>query len=77
MKPKDFLRLLDEVIEADPGTVEGTELLTDLPKWDSLAVLSFIAAVDTHFHIQISAEDLAACQTVPDLEKLLGNRITA
>jgi acyl carrier protein len=75
MKRSEFLNLLDDVIEAEHGTVTGSERLIDIPKWDSLAVLSLIAAVDSNFRIQLSADSLAACQTVADLEKLLDGHV--
>lgn len=76
MKRADFLKMLDEVLEVDPGTIKGDENLADLPKWDSLAVLGFIAAVDTNFRIQVSVVDLTSCKTVSDLEVLLAGRIS-
>jgi acyl carrier protein len=75
MTRADFHKMLDEVIEADSGTITGTEKLVDIPKWDSLAVLGFIAAVDRHFGTQVVVDQLIACTTVTDLERLLEGRI--
>jgi acyl carrier protein len=77
MKLTEFLVQLDGVIESPPGTLKGNEKLADLPAWDSLAVLSFIAMVDEKFKVQLSGKDIAGCATVNDLAQLLGDRITA
>ncbi len=76
MNKREFLSLLEEVIEADPGTIKGTETLEDLG-WDSLSVLGFIAAIDERFGFDISPKELNKCKTVDDLMALLGDRVTA
>ena len=76
MNQSEFLLHLDNVIEARPGTIRGDEKLADIPAWDSLAVLSFIAMVDEKFKVQCSGKDIAACTSVSDLAALLGDRIT-
>jgi acyl carrier protein len=75
MKLEYFLNLLDEIVEARPGTLKGAENLSDVAGWDSLAVLSFIAMVDDHFKIQIPGKEISACGTVRELVSLLGDRI--
>ena len=76
MNKREFLSLLEEVIEADPGTIKGTETLEDLA-WDSLSVLGFIAAMDERFGLDISPKELNKCKTVDDLIALLGDRVSA
>jgi acyl carrier protein len=76
MLKSEFLRLLDKVIEAPPGTLTGTEYLQDVEGWNSLAVLGFIALVDEHFGITLSAELIISCKTVNDLLCLLDTNIT-
>ena len=73
----EFHRLLEVEIGVPPGTIRGDELLKDVPKWDSLAVLGFIAVVDTQFRIQLSVDDIAACRSIADLERLLGGRLSS
>lgn len=71
MKRSEFLNLLDELVEAKPGTIHGEEELRAVEGWDSLAVVGFIALVDQHFGVALSASKLQGCKTVPDLIKLL------
>ena len=75
MKRNEFLLLLDELLELEPGTVKGSETLDSLESWNSLAVISFMALVDEHFEISLQPRQIAACMTVADLTGLLGDRI--
>jgi acyl carrier protein len=75
LKRNEFLLLLDEALELEPGTVKWSETLDSLESWDSLAVISFMALVDEHFGISLQPRQIAACTTVADLTGLLGDRI--
>jgi acyl carrier protein len=74
MKEKQFLRLLDELLELEPGTVTRDSRLED-NGWSSLAAVGFIALVDEHFEITVSPSALANCETVNDLIRLLGDHV--
>ena len=76
MTKKDFLALLAELVESPPGTLQGHEKLSSVAGWDSMAVVGFIALVDQNFGIQVDASAIANTQTVDDLVKLLGGRVT-
>ena len=67
MEKKQFLFLLDELLELDNGTLQGHELLTDLDAWDSLAVIGFIALVDENCGKIIAPSKLVKAQTINDL----------
>jgi acyl carrier protein len=75
MKTAEFLALLDDMLELDPGTLTGSEQLSDIPEWDSLAVISFIALVDEQFNTILEGEKLAEAKSVRDLIALLGAHI--
>ena len=76
MKKSEFLRLLEEMLELDPGTLKGSETLKEVGKWDSVAVMGFIGLVDEHFEIALAAKRLAECKTVDDLAGLVGDRLS-
>ena len=77
MRKQEFLNLLEEeVLEIDPGTLNGSERLSHLEEWDSMAAMSFIAMVDEQFGFTLSAKRLAESETVEDLVALLGDKIT-
>ena len=77
LKKHEVLNLIDDILDEPPGTIKGEEVLKDLPSWDSLAVVSFIAAINQHLGFVLSAEKLQRATTVPDLLALLDGRIEA
>lgn len=77
MTKTDFLLLLDELIEADPGTLTEDQTLVGTAGWDSLAVVGFIGLVDEHFGVTLSPKAIAECRKVADLLSLLGDRLSA
>ena len=74
MKKNEFYERLDELLELEPGTIKGGELLKDLPRWDSLAVMGFIALLDRDFSVRVAGSRIVACDSVADLEKLTGTQ---
>lgn len=68
----EFLLCLDEMLELEPGTLKGTELLTELPRWDSLAVIGYIALLDEHFGVNVPASKINECRSLADLLELIG-----
>ncbi|HYC02653.1 MAG TPA: acyl carrier protein [Azospirillaceae bacterium] len=77
MNRKDFLLALDEMLELDPGTLQGPEVLKEIDSWDSLAVISFIALADEKFNVVVEGEKLAAAKTVDDLLALVADHVQA
>ena len=76
MTKKDFFLLIDELLENDPGTIQGDEVLVQLPKWDSLAVIGFIALLDQHFSASIPAARILNCKTAADLADLVADKLS-
>ena len=76
MEKSEFLFLLDELLELEPGTVKGSETLDSIEGWNSLAVISFMALVDEHFGISLPPRQIAGCSTIADLMALLGDQIS-
>jgi acyl carrier protein len=76
MTRNEFHRLIEQVIEADPGTIKGGEMLANIPAWDSMAVIGFIAMLDKHLGITVPASSIMEARSIEDLTKLAGNKIT-
>ena len=57
-------------------TISGNESLEDLPEWDSMAKVMFLAMADTTMGRTITATELAACKTVGDLTALFPGKIS-
>lgn len=72
MTRAEFLAALEEMLEADAGSLSPGTALDSLDSWDSLAVISFIALVDEHFDHVVAGEDLAKAKTIGDLLALTG-----
>ncbi len=75
MTKNEFLREIETVVEAAPGSLTGEESLAKLPGWDSMAAIGFIAMVDSRLGVVVNPADLAACKTVADLVALAGDRV--
>lgn len=67
MSRDELILRLDELLELQPGTLMGAEKLEDIEKWDSLAMVGYMALIDEHFGIQLSPRQFINCTTVEDL----------
>lgn len=63
----EFLANLEETLEMDARTLQMDTVLADLPNWDSMSVLSFMAMMDSSYNLTIVPAKLADCITVADL----------
>ena len=70
MKKEEFLREIEEIVGTKPGTVSMENNLRDLPQWDSMAYIAFIALADSKLNLSVDAKRLASCKTVRDLAVL-------
>jgi acyl carrier protein len=70
MTRKTFIEEFERMLEMDPGSIKGDELLADLEGWDSMAAIGFIAMIDAVANEAVAPGDLATCKTVADLMSL-------
>jgi acyl carrier protein len=75
MTRAEFHAAIAEMLECEASEVQGESVLKDLPNWDSLAVLSFVALADSKLGASVKGSALVKCQTVNDLATLLGEHI--
>ncbi|NRA73975.1 MAG: acyl carrier protein [Rickettsiales bacterium] len=76
MNKKEFLQLIDELLELDSGTLKGDEDLDSLSSWDSLAVLGFITLVDKKFDLVLNPDNIVKAKTINDLICMIDNRLS-
>lgn len=76
MTKAEFLKGIEQIVEAPEGALKGDEALSALAGWDSMSTLAFIAMADRQLGIVVSPAALAQCETVADLVKLVGNKLT-
>ena len=72
MTRDELLREIETSIELPPDSLKGDEALADIPEWDSLAIIVFIALVDEKLGVMVEGEALANARTVDDLMALVG-----
>ena len=63
------------MLEVSPGTIVSGQVLAEMPKWDSLALMGLIALLDQHFGLSVPASKINECRTVDDLAALAGDKI--
>ena len=74
MQLSGFLRLIENVGESPPEAVKTAMQLSQMPRWDSLAVMEFVAALGRQLGIRVQVSALTACKTVDDLVTQAGPR---
>ena len=73
----EFYATIDDILDLPPGTVKGDENLKELPAtWDSLAIVSYIAAVNGLFGLVLSGEKVKATKSVADLMARVAPHVT-
>lgn len=68
MNRDDVLATIEDILEVPRGSVQLDAALDELD-WDSLASISFIAALDQNFGLRVDPQSLSSATTV---EQLLG-----
>jgi acyl carrier protein len=71
VKKNEFLRLMEEAVEADAGTITCDDAIESIEGWDSVAIISFIAMVDEKFGVTISPKKIEDAKYVSDLMTLI------
>jgi acyl carrier protein len=71
MTRQEVLYELEKVLEKPKGALTGGELLDDLPEWDSLAILAYIALVEKKTGVVLDSLLLSRARTVNDLVRLV------
>jgi acyl carrier protein len=70
MSKEKIIAELEEILEQDAGSLKEDTTLASIPEWDSLAVISFIAAVDEQYGHVLNGDDLQKAKTIGDLVAL-------
>jgi acyl carrier protein len=73
MTRNEFISEIENLLEVAPGTFTGETFLGDIERWDSLAVVGFIALVDENLGFTPPPKKIAASKTLEDLVKLVGS----
>lgn len=75
MNRSEFYDVLADILELPPGSLSGQEKLNELEKWDSLALVSYIATCNGLFGVVLRPADVKLCASVPELCKLVASHL--
>jgi acyl carrier protein len=71
MEQNEYLRMLDELFELDPGTLKDEDLLAQQESWDSMRVVEFLDLVEDRLNVTVAPKSLKPCKTMGDLVALM------
>lgn len=71
MDLKKKMRLIEEMLEVEKGSLNSETLLEDIEEWDSMAALSLIVLLEENFNKIILGKEIRALKTVGDILKTM------
>lgn len=71
---QDLAAVVAEVLGLEPDSVEPELSRQDEDRWDSLAHLRLITAVEERFSVKFTMEEIESIQTLADVDRLIGER---
>lgn len=74
MTRNELLVELQDIFQKDDAIAQ-TDILADLPEWDSLSKMSVMAYYKKHFNIEITLSQLGELVTVSDLINIVGAKL--
>lgn len=67
MGKEEKIAIIEEVMELKKGTLTENSVLADYDEWDSLAVISLMAMMDTKFGKNLPIDKIKEIETVADI----------
>ncbi len=71
---KDFNALLSKHFKITPAENVDSLSSKDIPEWDSMNYLLFIADVEKEFNTSFSMDEVLGAQSVGDIKKMLRSK---
>lgn len=71
MNKDEKLRFIEEIMEVENGSLDGTELLSDIDEWDSMSVIGFTTEIRLKYDLIVNINQIREMKTVNDLCKLI------
>ena len=69
---KEKIRLIEDALELNKGTLKEDTLLADVEGYDSMAKLTLIVLCDDEFNKKLTGEQLKAFKTIKDVLDFMG-----
>ena len=70
---RSIIEIATEVFQVDPDTLNRDSTPDDVEKWDSLAHLRLITAVEAEFVIRLSMQQIQNVRNLGDLEEAVAS----
>lgn len=64
-----------KLLEVDKQSLKESFLLAEEAYWDSLSVISLVAAIDQHYQVSVTGSELMNCKTIKDIFSLIELRL--
>lgn len=71
MTRDEFIREMQDVLQTEEELTPET-ILSDIPEWDSLAIMATMAFLDSKFGVKTGMVDFAAMKTLGDIADKAG-----
>ncbi|MEN9282530.1 MAG: hypothetical protein RLZZ179_23 [Verrucomicrobiota bacterium] len=76
MNPEEFLTTFLGNIEVTEPTVNLDTQLSEIPQWDSLALLATLAMADGAYGVQLNGVELQGCTSIGDIARLVASKLS-
>lgn len=73
MTRDEFVKKVSELVEQE---VAPETSLSDVPAWDSMSAIGFVAMVDAELGATVRPQALMECKTVADLVALVAEKLS-
>lgn len=74
---KDFNALVTEHFKIEEPKIADTLSAKDIPEWDSMNYLLFIADVEKAYNVSFTMDEVLGAQTLGDIKKMLRTKSIA
>ncbi len=76
MSRRQIFRLVELTVEVPEGSIRGDEPLRNFPKWDSLALMEVLAAIEKESGIALPLRSVVSARTLDEIVAAFGERLS-
>lgn len=73
-KKEEINQIISDVFGIEPSMISDNTTPDDIPQWDSLNLLNLVLALEDHFNISISADEIGKLYAVSDIVSLVNSK---
>ncbi len=70
----EFYSKLEDLLDTEPGAIDGQVALRDLDDWDSLGTLTVVSMISEDYGVTVLSEELADVVTAAQLWELVQSK---